>query len=149
MFAVVDYIGMSLKAVRIKTDVVMPCFRFLRLAVASGSLSSHCGTLLKSNISETDFSHCGSRDGTSRPWQGIWVPRSSSCPSIQAVSKSSLCPLKYISRLYCRSLNHYLTDQLTDSFPQGSGGVIMLLILMGESKMPDEQMCLGVRHCRD
>lgn len=50
MFAVVDYIGMSLKAVRRKTDVVMPCFRFLRSAVASGSLSSHCGTLLKSNI---------------------------------------------------------------------------------------------------
>ena len=33
-----------------KTDILMPCFSFLRLAVPSVYLSSHCSTLLKSNI---------------------------------------------------------------------------------------------------
>lgn len=50
VFALTDYVGMSLKAVRIKTDILMPCFSSLRLAVPSVSLSSRCSTLLKSSI---------------------------------------------------------------------------------------------------
>lgn len=133
-----------------KTDACDAVFSLSEISCCIWPLSSHCAPC-SSLIFLNRLLSLRPRDGTSRPWQGIWVPRSSlPAPASRLSASLVFCPLKYISRLYCRSLNHhYLTDQLTDSFPQGSGGVIMLLILMGENKMPDEQMCLGVRHRRD